>query len=685
MGSKPARPHPDGTPGAGGGDRACRPVPRLRRFVVHDRCGARRRRRHLRGVRDTRIGQGNDMSSALRLDTLREQIGTGDVDTVLVAFPDLQGRLMGKRVTGHYFLDHVAEGTGIEACNYLLAVDVDMTPVPGYRFANWEQGYGDMKAVPDLTTLRPVPWLEKTALVLCDLVDHETGTPVEVSPRRILQRQVERAAAAGYTIKIGSELEFFLFRDSYEEAAVKGYADLEPHSSVIQDYHLLQTTRDEYLIRSIRNAMDAAAVPVEFSKGEAGRGQHEINLEYADALEMADRHVIYKNGAKEIASLTGRSITFMAKYSMEEVGSSCHERDRPARERRDLLGAVLVDDVPVRHLERVGVLQVDLVLAPARLALRELDRDRGGVHRVADGTDQVLVPSRLQQVIVLDDRGVGLEIRVSLDCGFLVRVAEQEELELRTDLDRVSRGRRPLDLPLQDPPGRDLHRGAGLVIDEIAQHQRSLFEPRYGAQRREIGHGLHVAVALLPVGEPVAGHGRHVDVHGEQVVACLDAGALGDVVEEVVAGHALAHEPALEVGEGDEHRVDVASAYLFAKGVEPQRAAHVVSLAYSGVTYAAEMPPSTTSAAPVMNDESSQARNRAARAISAACPGRPIGMWTSRLAAHCGSAMSSARDRKSTRLNSSHGSISYAVFCLKKKKKQYTHLPLKNKEIKIIT
>ena len=139
------------------------------------------------------------MSNRLELDDLRERVGAGDVDTVLVAFPDLQGRLMGKRVTGHYFLDHVIDGDGIEACNYLLAVDVDMTPVPGYRFANWEQGYGDMKAVPDLATLRPVPWLEKTAIVLCDLVDHETGAPVEVSPRRILQRQVERAAAAGYT------------------------------------------------------------------------------------------------------------------------------------------------------------------------------------------------------------------------------------------------------------------------------------------------------------------------------------------------------------------------------------------------------------------------------------------------------------------------------------------------------
>jgi glutamine synthetase len=268
--------------------------------------------------------------ASLDLDTLRDRIGRGEIDTVVVAFPDLQGRLMGKRVTGHHFLDHVlAPGpgggpAGIEACNYLLAVDVEMTPVPGYRFANWDEGYGDFTAVPDLSTLRALPWLDRTALVLCDLVDADRGTPVDVAPRQILRRQVERAAAAGYTVKCASELEFFLFRDSYEEAAAKGYVDLVPHSPVIEDYHILQTTRDEYLIRQIRNGMDGAGVPVEFSKGEAGRGQHEINLAYADALEMADRHVVYKNGAKEIASLAGRSITFMAKYSMDEVGSSCH-------------------------------------------------------------------------------------------------------------------------------------------------------------------------------------------------------------------------------------------------------------------------------------------------------------------------------------------------------------------------
>ncbi len=256
-------------------------------------------------------------------DDLRELVQLGDVDTVVVCFPDLQGRLMGKRVTGRYFCDTVL-GTGIEVCDYLLAVDVDMTPLPGYTFASWESGYGDMSAVPDLATMRLVPWLEKTALVLCDLVDEDDRAPIGVSPRQILRHQLARAAERGLTVKIGAELEFYLFRDSYEEAAAGGYRTLRPHSDWIEDYHILQTTRDEYLIRQIRNGMDAAGVPVEFSKGEAGRGQHEINLVYAEALEMADRHVVYKNGAKEIAGGNERALTFMAKWSADECGSSCH-------------------------------------------------------------------------------------------------------------------------------------------------------------------------------------------------------------------------------------------------------------------------------------------------------------------------------------------------------------------------
>ncbi len=259
----------------------------------------------------------------LSLDELRAAVDDGSIDTVVVAFSDLQGRLVGKRVTGWFFLDEIVEG-GIEACNYLLTVDVDMTPLPGYRFANWEQGYGDITLVPDLATMRIVPWLEATAMVLCDAVHEHDRTPIPESPRQMLRRQVERARAAGFEAAIGAELEFFLFRDSFDELAERRFVDPRPHSDWIEDYHIFQTTRDEYVIRRIRNAMDACGIPVEFSKGEAGYGQHEINLRYADALEMADRHAIYKNAVREIADSEGRSVTFMAKYSEDDVGSSCH-------------------------------------------------------------------------------------------------------------------------------------------------------------------------------------------------------------------------------------------------------------------------------------------------------------------------------------------------------------------------
>ncbi len=253
---------------------------------------------------------------------LRQLIADGSIDTVVVCFPDMQGRPVGKRVTAPFFLEHVLEH-GIEACDYLLALDVDMEPLPGYRFANWEGGYGDMVALPDLSTLRRVPWLEGTAMVVCDLVGTD-GAPVEVSPRRVLSRQIERAAAAGFDVKCATELEFFLFRESFEEAAAKGWRDMHPHTSTIEDYQLLQTSREEYVIRRIRNEMIEAGVPIEFSKGEAGRGQHEINVTYGRALEVADRHLVFKNGVKEIADQCGRAATFMAKWSMAEVGSSCH-------------------------------------------------------------------------------------------------------------------------------------------------------------------------------------------------------------------------------------------------------------------------------------------------------------------------------------------------------------------------
>jgi glutamine synthetase len=249
-------------------------------------------------------------------------ISDGSIDTVVVAFPDMHGRPVGKRVTADFFASHVADH-GIEVCDYLLAVDIDMEPLPGYRFTSWDTGYGDVTVAPDFHTVRFLPWLEGTAIVLGDLFDVH-GTPVEVSPRRILRRQIERAAERGLRVRCATELEFFLFRDSYEEASEKGWQNLVPHTSSIEDYQLFQTAREEYVLRRVRNEMLEAGIPVEFSKGEAGRGQHEVNVTYAEALETADRHLVFKNGVKEISAQEGRAATFMAKWSMGDVGSSCH-------------------------------------------------------------------------------------------------------------------------------------------------------------------------------------------------------------------------------------------------------------------------------------------------------------------------------------------------------------------------
>jgi glutamine synthetase len=256
--------------------------------------------------------------------TLEELANAGEIDTVLCMFTDLQGRFMGKRVLPHFFLEEVLGEEGLHACLYLLAIDMEMEPLPGYRYASWETGYGDFKMVPDLSTLRLVPWISKTALVICDVHDEETNEPVEVAPRQILKRQVERSAAEGYRVKAGSELEFYLFKDSFEQAAQKRYQDLQTSSTYIMDYHMLQTTKDEWLIRQMRNHLAGAGIPIEFSKGEFGKGQHEINFTYRDALETADNHAIFKHGAKEIAALNDAAITFMAKWTMAEAGSSCH-------------------------------------------------------------------------------------------------------------------------------------------------------------------------------------------------------------------------------------------------------------------------------------------------------------------------------------------------------------------------
>ena len=257
----------------------------------------------------------------MKLEELRSRVEAGEIDTVLIALCDMQGRLQGKRLTARHFVEEVVEH-GAEGCNYLLAVDVDMNTVDGYAMSSWERGYGDFVLKPDLATLRPVPWQEGTAMVLCDLA-WEDGSDVVASPRQILRRQLARLAEHGWRANAGTELEFMVFRETYESAWHKAYRNLDPANLYNVDYSMLGTARIEPLIRRIRNAMEGAGMAVENSKGECNFGQHEINFHYADALRTADDHAIYKNAAKEIAAQEGMAISYMAKFD-EREGSSCH-------------------------------------------------------------------------------------------------------------------------------------------------------------------------------------------------------------------------------------------------------------------------------------------------------------------------------------------------------------------------
>jgi glutamine synthetase len=257
----------------------------------------------------------------LSVEDLRRQVAHGDVDTVLVAFTDMQGRLQGKRLHARYFLDVVLEHA-TEGCNYLLAVDVDMNTVEGYAMSSWSTGYGDFVMQPDLSTLRPVPWNPGTAMVLADL-RWEDGSPVVASPRQVLARQTARLAEAGMRAFVGTELEFLVFRDTYERAWDAGYRGLTPANQYNVDYSVLGTARIEPLLRRIRNDMTGAGLTVESAKGECNLGQHEIAFLYDEARRTCDGHVIYKNGAKEIAAQEGMSLTFMAKFDARE-GNSCH-------------------------------------------------------------------------------------------------------------------------------------------------------------------------------------------------------------------------------------------------------------------------------------------------------------------------------------------------------------------------
>ena len=252
---------------------------------------------------------------------LRQLIDSGHIDTVLVVFTDIQGRLAGKRIHAKHFVDEVL-GHGTEACNYLLAVDVDMNTVAGYDISSWERGYGDFQLRPDPSTMRAAPWLPSTAMVQCDLFWMD-GTPVLQSPRQILQAQVERAAAMGFSALAGTELEFIVFDDTYEHAWSSAYRGLHPSNQYNVDYSLLGTSRVEPLLRAIRNGMVGAGMTVESAKGECNLGQHEIAFKYDEVIRTGDQHTVYKNGAKEIAAQQGKALTFMAKFDQRE-GNSCH-------------------------------------------------------------------------------------------------------------------------------------------------------------------------------------------------------------------------------------------------------------------------------------------------------------------------------------------------------------------------
>ena len=255
---------------------------------------------------------------------LTRLVESGEIETVLAVFPDLYGRLLGKRFVGRFFVESVA-AHGFHACDYLLACDMEMDPVPGYAFASWEEGYGDFRCVPDWKTARRAAWLERTAIVVCDVLGEPGGRPVEIAPRRVLARQVERSREMGFQALAGSELEMYVFRESYESARKKRFQDLETFGSYIEDYHILQGTREEPLIGAIVRGLDASGVPMEGSKGEWGPGQQELNLRYCALLEQADRNVLAKHAAKEIADRQDLAVTFMAKWNERLAGSSLHQ------------------------------------------------------------------------------------------------------------------------------------------------------------------------------------------------------------------------------------------------------------------------------------------------------------------------------------------------------------------------
>ncbi len=259
----------------------------------------------------------------LTIEELHTLVEQGEIETVAVVFTDHYGRLLGKRYDAEFFLEDGASH-GTHSCDYLLTVDMEMEPVAGYSFANWELGYGDFHLVPDLSTLRRASWLNKTAMVLCDVQNSSIHAPVPVAPRSMLRRQIERVHQMGYSAMGASELEYYIFEESYRAAHEKGYANLKTAAWYLEDYHMLQGMREEKFTAAARRHLKQSGVPVENSKGEFGLGQHEINVRYANVLTMADRHAVYKQCLKEVAEQLDLSVTFMAKFAQDQAGSSCH-------------------------------------------------------------------------------------------------------------------------------------------------------------------------------------------------------------------------------------------------------------------------------------------------------------------------------------------------------------------------
>jgi glutamine synthetase len=262
------------------------------------------------------------MTKPRDFETLKTMVASGKIDTVLVCFVDMQGRLMGKRFHAVNFVETSFQET--HCCNYLLATDLEMATPSGYASTSWQSGYGDYVMKPDLSTIRPVPWLEGTALVLCDVLDHHTHEPISHSPRAILKKQIKRLETLGLEAKMATELEFFLFAKSLDDIRKDGFRNLEPISGYNQDYHIFQTTKEEGIMRPIRNHLFAAGLPIENTKGEAEAGQEELNIRYAPALDCADYHSIAKHAIKEIAWQHGHAATFLPKWDKDRVGSSSH-------------------------------------------------------------------------------------------------------------------------------------------------------------------------------------------------------------------------------------------------------------------------------------------------------------------------------------------------------------------------